>query len=78
VAVERRPVDFTLPAMNGYEVAARLRAGRAHLPILLITVDGQAPTKAAQVGSYAFLREPFRVEELIDAVRVGLSSNGGS
>jgi CheY-like chemotaxis protein len=45
VAVERRPVDFTLPAMNGYEVAARLRAGRAHLPILLITVDGQAPRK---------------------------------
>jgi DNA-binding response OmpR family regulator len=83
LAVERRPdvviLDFTLPAMDGYEVTVCLRAGRAHpLPILLITADGQAPTKAAQVGSYAFLRKPFRVEELIDAVRVGLDSHGGS
>jgi CheY-like chemotaxis protein len=83
VAVEQQPdvvvLDFTLPEMNGYEVATNLRSGRLRpLPILLITADGQAPAKAAQAGAYAFLRKPFQIEDLVQAVRAGLDGPGES
>jgi CheY-like chemotaxis protein len=82
VAVERQPdlvvLDLTLPEMNGYEVAGHLRSARSRpLPILLITADGQAHTKAKQVGAYAFLRKPFQVEELVNAVQIGLDATNG-
>jgi CheY-like chemotaxis protein len=82
-AVEQRPdvvvLDFTLPEMNGHEVAASLRSGRLRpLPILLITADGQAPAKAAQAGAYAFLRKPFLIEDLVQAVRAGLNGSSES
>jgi DNA-binding response OmpR family regulator len=81
LAVERVPdlvvLDLTLPELNGYAVARSLRAGHAQLiPILLITADGQAPLKARRVGAYAFLRKPFRIEDLLEAVRTGLSGAG--
>jgi CheY-like chemotaxis protein len=70
-------LDLTLPEMSGYAVARGLRSGRARpLPILLITADGQAPLKARSVGAYAFLRKPFTIDELLDAVRTGLSRAG--
>jgi DNA-binding response OmpR family regulator len=77
LAIRQRPdlvvLDLTLPEVHGDEVARRLRAARAGpLPILVITADGQAPAKAEQVGAYAFVRKPFRIEDLLDAVRAGL------
>ena len=81
LAVERAPdlvvLDLTLPEMDGYAVARSLRAGHAQpIPVLLITADGQAPPKARRVGAYAFLRKPFRIEDLLEAVRTGLSGAG--
>ena len=81
LAGERVPdlvvLDITLPELNGDAVARHLRSGRAHpMPILLITADGQAPPKARRVGAYAFLRKPFRIEDLLEAVRTGLSGAG--
>jgi CheY-like chemotaxis protein len=78
VALERPPdlvvLDLTLPEMNGYAVSRRLRVGQARpIPILLITADGQAPVKAQRVGAYAFLRKPFKIEDLLHAVHTGLT-----
>lgn len=63
-------LDMTLPQMDGYEVAAALRAahGRA-LPILTITADGGAAAKARRVGAFAYLRKPFDLDHLVAAVR---------
>jgi two-component system KDP operon response regulator KdpE len=81
LAIERGPdlivLDLTLPELNGYEVARSLRSARPRpIPILLITADGQAGTKAEQVGAYAFLRKPFRIEDLLEAVHAGLRRAG--
>jgi DNA-binding response OmpR family regulator len=78
LAVERLPdllvLDLTLPEMNGYEVARSLRAKHPQpIPILVITADGLASMKAGRVGAYAYLRKPFRVEDLLEAVRTGLT-----
>jgi DNA-binding response OmpR family regulator len=66
-------LDMTLPVMDGYEVARTIRATQAEeLPILVITADGHAAEKAQHVGAYAYVRKPFDVSELVDAVRRGL------
>jgi CheY-like chemotaxis protein len=66
-------LDLNLPEMDGYEVARALRSAREQpIPILVVTGDGQAPAKASRVGAYRFLRKPFRIEDLLEAVHGGL------
>ena len=66
-------LDMSLPGMDGFSVAAALRARFGNdFPILVITADGQARDKAARVGAYAFLHKPFDVDVLIRRVREGL------
>jgi DNA-binding response OmpR family regulator len=66
-------LDMGLPVLDGYEVARSIRATHGEtVPILVITADGQAAEKAARVGAYAYVRKPFDVGDLVDAVRRGL------
>jgi DNA-binding response OmpR family regulator len=69
-------LDMTLPVVDGYEVARSIRATHGQrVPILVITADGQAAEKAHRVGAYAYVRKPFDVAELVDAVRRGLGDD---
>ena len=66
-------LDFSLPSLDGTDIAYGLRtAHEADIPILVITGADEAAEKAAQVGAFAYLRKPFPVEDLIEAVRRGL------
>ena len=66
-------LDITLPILDGYQVADALRAAAPNgLPILAVTGDGQAPQKAARLGAYEYVRKPFDVAVLLEAVRRGL------
>ena len=66
-------LDITLPVLDGYGVAAGLRAAHGGaLPILAITANGNAAAKARRIGAYAYLRKPFDVDELLGAVQRGL------
>jgi DNA-binding response OmpR family regulator len=66
-------LDVTLPGLDGANAGQRIRAALGNqLPILLITADGRAAEKAAQIQAFAFLRKPFTVDELLAAVRRGL------
>lgn len=63
-------LDMTLSLMDGYEVAAALRAAHGRgLPILTITADGGAADKARRVGAFAYLRKPFDLDHLVATVR---------
>ena len=66
-------LDVTLPVLDGYQVAERLRAGDRPVPILAITGDGQAPEKAHRMGAFAYLRKPFELTELLRIVQGALS-----
>jgi DNA-binding response OmpR family regulator len=66
-------LDVTLPGLQGAEVARELRAVLgSQVPILVITADGRAADKAAQVQAFAHLRKPFTMDELLAVVRHGL------
>ena len=66
-------LDITLPVVDGFAVADRLRERYGRLPILAITADGRAAQKAQRVGAYAYLRKPFELEDMIALVKRGLT-----
>ena len=39
------------------------------MPIVLITADGHAAWKGKQIGASAFLRKPFEITDLVQAVQ---------
>lgn len=63
-------LDIGLPLLDGSRVAAELHAlyGTA-VPLVLITADGHTAHKARQIGAAAFLRKPFEIADLLQAVR---------
>ncbi len=80
--VEHQPavviLDINLPLLDGYEVSRALRERYAQdVPILAVTADGQAHSKAVRVGAYDYLRKPFDLPDLLAAVRRGLQQRGG-
>ena len=76
-AAEQKPslvvLDMTLPIVDGFEVADRIRQQYGMVPILAITADGRAAAKARRVGAFAYLRKPFELDELVALVRRGLA-----
>jgi two-component system response regulator MprA len=64
-------LDVMLPALNGFEVAERLRTAGSEVPILMLTARGQLEDKLAGFDSGAddYLPKPFAFEELL--ARVG-------
>ena len=72
-------LDLGLPHVDGFGVAAALRAayGERAAPILTIMADGFAADKARRVGAIGFLRKPFDIDDLVAAVRRALEDVGG-
>ena len=69
--------DVVMPGMNGVELAERLRAAHATVPVVFMS--GYAPPEALQdaggVGNAQFVRKPFRNGELIAAVQAALATS---
>jgi CheY-like chemotaxis protein len=69
-------LDITMPRMNGYQFAEAVaqRGLRPGIPIMVLTADGRAPEKAAQIGAEGYLTKPFALLELVAAVERLLAS----
>jgi DNA-binding response OmpR family regulator len=66
-------LDFRLPAIDGAAVAGQLEAMLGDLPpILLITADTRAESKARRIGAYACLQKPFNLDDRLALIRRGL------
>ena len=63
-----------VPGVGGIEFQAELIRVNLPLPIVFITGHGDIPmtVRAMKAGAIEFLTKPFRKQELLDAVRVGL------
>jgi DNA-binding NtrC family response regulator len=62
--------DLRLPGLSGLELAARLHAAKAKLPIIMMTAHGTTDTaiEATKLGVYEYLVKPFEADELLDLV----------
>ena len=67
-------LDVRLPGIGGIEFQAELAKANIRLPIIFITGYGDIPmtVRAMKAGAVEFLTKPFRDQDLLDAVRVGL------
>jgi FixJ family two-component response regulator len=67
-------LDVRLPGKSGLDFQRDLLAAHAELPIIIITGHGDIPmsVQAMKSGAIEFLTKPFRDQDLLDAVYLGL------
>jgi len=68
-------LDVRLPGQSGLEFQRELAAANRELPIIFITGHGDIPmsVQAMKGGAIEFLTKPFRDQDLLDAIQLGLS-----
>ena len=68
-------LDVRLPGLSGLDFQTELAKVNVHIPIIFITGHGDIPmtVKAMKAGAIEFLPKPFRDQDMLDAVRLGLA-----
>jgi FixJ family two-component response regulator len=68
-------LDVRLPGRSGLDFQRDLAAASVRLPIVFITGHGDIPmsVQAMKAGAVEFLTKPFRDQDFLDAVNVGLA-----
>jgi len=68
-------LDVRMPGRSGLELQRELAAANRQLPIIFITAHADVPmtVQAMKGGAIEFLTKPFRDQDLIEAVEVGLA-----
>ncbi len=68
-------LDVRLPDKSGLDLQRELAAAHRELPLIFITGHGDIPmtVQAMKGGAIEFLTKPFRDQDLLDAIQVGLA-----
>src|SRR6202521_903893 len=68
-------LDVRLLGQSGLDLQRELAAANRQLPIIFITGHGDIPmsVQAMKGGAIEFLTKPFRDQDLLDAIQLGLS-----
>src|ERR1700691_447154 len=68
-------LDVRLPGQSGLDFQRELTGANTQLPIIFITGHGDIPmsVQAMKGGAIEFLTKPFRDQELLEAIQLGLS-----
>jgi FixJ family two-component response regulator len=67
-------LDVRLPDKSGLELQNELAGANINIPIVFITGHGDIPmsVRAMKAGAIEFLTKPFRDQDLLDAIQMGL------
>jgi FixJ family two-component response regulator len=68
-------LDVRMPGRSGLDLQRELAAANRELPIIFITGYGDIPmsVQAMKGGAIEFLTKPFRDQDLLEAIELGLS-----
>jgi FixJ family two-component response regulator len=68
-------LDVRLPGQSGLDLQRELAAAHRELPIIFITGYGDIPmtVQAMKGGAVEFLTKPFRDQDFLDAIQLGLA-----
>ena len=71
-------LDVMLPDMEGFDVAQRLGAQRARVPIIFLTArdDTADKIRGLSIGGDDYVTKPFSLEELVARIRTILRRSG--
>jgi FixJ family two-component response regulator len=67
-------LDVRLPGLSGLDFQTELAKANIHIPIIFLTGHGDIPmtVRAMKAGAIEFLTKPFREQDMLDAVRLGI------
>ncbi len=67
-------LDVRLPGLSGLDFQAELTKANIDIPIVFMTGHGDIPmtVRAMKAGAVEFLPKPFRDQDMLDAVQLGL------
>jgi len=67
-------LDVRLPGLSGLDLQRQMPAANLDIPIVFITAHGDIPmtVQAMKGGAVEFLTKPFRDQDVLDAVHLGL------
>jgi FixJ family two-component response regulator len=67
-------LDVRLPGLSGLDLQREMVEKGIHVPVVFITGHGDIPmsVQAMKAGAIEFLTKPFRDQDLLDAVRLGI------
>jgi RNA polymerase sigma factor (sigma-70 family) len=67
-------LDVRLPGKSGLDFQRELAEANIPIPIIFVTSHGDIPmsVRAMKAGAVEFLTKPFRDQDLLDAIQVGL------
>jgi FixJ family two-component response regulator len=67
-------LDVRLQGSSGLEFQSDLAKANVHIPIIFMTGHGDIPmtVRAMKAGAIEFLTKPFRDQDMLDAVQLGL------
>lgn len=70
-------LDIRLPGISGLDFQRELTKAKREIPIIFITAHGDIPmtVRAMKAGAVEFLAKPFRDQDLLDAIQVGLDAD---
>src|ERR1700691_4342861 len=68
-------LDVRLPGRSGLDLQRELSAAKIQIPVIFITGHGDIPmsVQAMKGGAIEFLTKPFRDQDLLDAIQLGLA-----
>src|ERR1700747_392275 len=68
-------LDIRLPGLSGLDLQSELAKANIHIPIIFITGHGDIPmtVRAMKGGAVDFLTKPFRDQDLLDSIQLGLA-----
>src|ERR1700730_8370182 len=71
-------LDVRLPGKSGLDFPRELAEANFPIPIIFVTSHGDIPmsVRAMKAGAIEFLTKPFRDQDLLDAIQVGLERDG--
>jgi FixJ family two-component response regulator len=70
-------LDVRLPGLGGLDFQAELAKSDIRMPIVFMTGHGDIPmsVRAMKAGAIEFLTKPFREQDMLDAVQLGLEQD---
>ena len=70
--------DVNMPHMTGFELVAAMRQDPAlkDIPVIFLTIEGDAFERGASLGAVEYLTKPIRVEALLQKVAKHLPRGG--
>ncbi len=70
-------LDVRLHELSGLDFQAQLAKANIQIPIVFMTGHGDIPmtVKAMKAGAIEFLPKPFREQDMLDAVRLGIEKD---